>query len=113
MKRKRQIRTLIFWQKIKQIIIFIREQHWQAPTLHAPFQLELANSKDTAENHGAHAFRMRLRICESESGAPGTAEDHVPFWNLKMFAEGFNVRDEMQVVLLTVLAFGRDSPHPR
>jgi hypothetical protein len=59
------------------------------------FELDIANSEYAAQDQTTYACGMRLCIGESESGTPRAAENCVPFGDVEMLTQSFNVGDKM------------------
>lgn len=83
--------ALFLREEIDKVVPAVGEKHAGASRVVRPFELEIADSEDAADDEAADAFGVRLGVGEGEGGAPGAAEDHVPFADREVFAEGFDV----------------------
>lgn len=82
-------------QEMQELFKRLGMQHCRAPVRYGPLELCVSAGEDAAQNKAAHALRVRLRIRQPQRRAPGAAEDDVPFGDLQVLAERFDVRDQV------------------
>lgn len=87
--------ALVLGQERHELVPRVREKHGHAAGDERPFELEGAHGEDAAQDEAAYAGGVRLRVGQREGGAPGPAEDGVPFGDLEVSAESFDVGDEV------------------
>jgi hypothetical protein len=89
------IGTLLFGQEVDKLIEAVREQHSCTTWHKGPLQFEVSNGKNAAKNQTAYTLGMLLRVCESQRRAPRAAKDKVPLWDIQVFAESFDIGNQM------------------
>jgi hypothetical protein len=89
------IRALVFRQEIDQFFVRVGKQKGRAAGLVRPVELFRAHGEDAAQDEAADAGWMGLRVGQGERGAPGAAEDEVPFGDVEVAAQELDVGDEV------------------